>query len=145
MIVYVFGTWVLANLLHPAVMFLYFGNAGEFFDVDGMYAALQLFLYSLLFSLPALLMSIAIVYGINKLSANPTAKFWIWLMAGPFIALFNFILILFILVGSDWHLYELEIGIPAMISIILTVLLRNRAFFKMTYSLKPKENENNLV
>jgi len=138
------GTWLVANLLHPVAMFLYF-NEGPVsvsaIDIPGVF---QVVGFSFLFSLPSLLLGFLADYLISFLRAGAGVKFITWFATAPLIALLNFVL-LFLVFGGSFLFTELQIALPAMMAVAVAVLLRHRSFFNSIHPIKIKRDATNMV
>lgn len=138
------NTWFWANLLHPFVMLCYFDYSADTSGLELFGDFLQLFIYSLIFSLPSLFISFLGVYLISLLPVSAIVKYITWIIAAPLIVLLNFLLIL-LLFGGDITLLDLEIATPAMIAVVIIVLIRYKQFLNISNQLKETKHENNMV
>lgn len=136
---HVFNTWICVNLLHPLFMFFYLKDMNGLFQGETLYILVQILLFSLLLSLPALIASFFAVYGISKLPVSPILRLVTWTIAGTLIAVCNFSLY----IGFSILLKDMDIAIPGMAATGVVILLRGHHFVKMLASLKNAERENN--
>jgi len=139
---HIFVTWVVTNLVHPFVFAIWISNGAVsewpgFAEVFG--GLVQIFLYSLILSLPGQLFSQLIMYAGKRLVQNHTILYIFWLLAAPLMVVLNFCFDAFVLTGGEFFLEEIEITIPAIIAVIITILLRYRQFFNACNKTWPKE------
>lgn len=135
-------TWFVTNLIHPFVFVIWISNgnvSGWPGFVEVIAGLVQIIYYSILFSLPALLFSQIIMYAGKRLIQNHTTLYIFWLLAAPLIVVLNFCFDAFVLTGGELFLEELEIVIPAIIAVIITILLRYKQFFNACSKTWPKE------
>lgn len=140
--IHITGTWFWANLFHPFVMYFYF--SGNYSEPEPVGTLFQIFIYSLVFSLPSLFTSLLVSYLVCLLRATTTFKYVIWLIAAPIITCLNFLLIFGGLTGN-LNSFEFQIAVPAMISVVIVILLRYRSFFAAIDGSKKEEHENDMV
>jgi len=126
---YTFSTWMYANLLYPLVFFFFIG--GRLDDVSSGLAFLFPFLFfTILLSLPSLLLSYILMQGIIVLRASADVKFIGWLLSAPVVVIANFIIICFLIFREDivssnfWPIVN-----PAMIAVAVVILLRYKSFY----------------
>jgi hypothetical protein len=143
MFIYVIATWLLANLIHPFMLILVFGwNAP--FDMNSFGLLFQLFLYSLVCSIPSIVFSQLAIYGIFKLPFHTDGKYITWLLIAPFLVIFNYWFLMIVFTGEIYGI-SLEFMLPAMLSVALTILIRYAAFFRTAAELNNKHNETGMV
>ena len=139
------GTWLWANLLHPFIMFFYFGSADRPSGAE-LFGALYLALtYSFILSLPSLFTSWLFIYLVSLLKYSPGTSFLLWLIAAPLVTLINFALISLLAGGGTMDLFELEFTAPALIAVVVTVIARYRYFIKTCIPQKENEHETTIV
>jgi hypothetical protein len=141
---HVSATWLIANLLHPLVALIVFGGNSDL-NLDMVASVLGIIVYSLLFSLPSLLLSFLAIYGIFKLPSSITVKYITWLVIAPFIVFVNYWLLFSVFLGVSMQKEDTDFMLPAMIAVVLTILVRYISFFRMATNLNKKENETNMV
>ena len=141
---HVSGTWFWANLLHPFVMFFYFGYSGYQSGSEIFGVLFSIFLYSLIFSLPSLFISFILIYLISRLPVSAVGKYFTWMIMAPAAIILNFLLI-YLLVGGDIVFSDLQVAMPAMIAVIIIILIRYKQFLNVINQLKETKHENNLV
>ena len=91
------GTWLLANLLHPFFMLCLFGGFGSDINPEAATFMIGIFFYSLVISLPSLLLGLLAGYLVGRLNILPELKFICWLIIAPLIAVVNFLLLFLLL------------------------------------------------
>jgi hypothetical protein len=129
---YTFFTWLLANLLHPIGIIIYFEGLSVSLGEQLVLSYILILFYSLFISSASLLISFLIISIILLLKLPDWCKFLCWLIATPFIVIVN-ILTLELLTEGEIGMTgrDLEIGIPSMITIVAVVLARYDYFFDM--------------
>lgn len=127
---YVFNTWLVANLLHPVILAIYFRGEESSINMDALGTYFSLFIYSLVFSVPALIAAALIFMLVKKMPTDVLSAFFAWLFLAssiPFVILF----ILYLMFFNDGVPFdELGIIIPACIAVFVTVALRINQFMK---------------
>jgi hypothetical protein len=138
------GTWLLANLLHPVLLFLFMGNSGDYslFDLAGGYFSTLFF--SLIFSSPSLWLSFLWGYLISGFSLTSFGKYIAWIISAPLLIIINMQLILLFFAG-EINFSEINFCVPAMIAVEIIILIRYNQFINCFNQLKEKKHENNLV
>ena len=125
------STWLWTNLLHPFIMFLYFNDGGAPFG-DGMFGALILvMIYSLIFSLPSLFLSLLAGYLITRMQTNVAIQFLVWVITAPLIVVLNVVLLAVVSGDGAFTFWDLGIAYPGIIAVLVVVLLRYQLFFKV--------------
>jgi len=137
MYLYVLATWLIANLVHPFMMYVVFG--GGDFDLDGF--GMQFIFYSFVFSLPSLFLSFLAIYGISKLPASGAGKYIAWLITAPVIVFINYWLLFAVLFNLRIEKEEIDIMWPAIIAVVITIVVRYVSFFKNVAQLNKEKNE----
>ncbi len=130
MYLYVFITWLVANLFHPFFIAILFWEEGNW-GMEILTLGFMIFFYSLLFSLPALLLGWLLIYLISRLPFDITCKFFVWLFlaaALPFVTLAIISLLFF---KESIFLEELSFVLPATLSVVMAILLRVNFFFRL--------------
>lgn len=121
------GVWLIANLIHPMLMYVFSGDNDWRPSREDISIGLMIFMYALIFSLPSLVIGLLAEYLIDKIHLKANVRFVIWLLIGPWIAWLNWLLI-FLLAGDISEVFVWSITIPSMLSVILASLIRYRAF-----------------
>ena len=129
---YVFNTWVVANLVHPVFIYLFFDGADKiFFGNDQLRFYFLALLFSFIFSLPVLIAAWLLFYLIRRLEIGISSKFFIWIS----VALVLPLIIWFCLMGAfgNWDLQseDLEIILPSSIAATSSIFIRTKQFFKL--------------
>jgi hypothetical protein len=127
---YLFNTWLVANLLHPLLAMLLWVNWQDF-NGGGVAGAFVLMLFSLLFSVPLLIMSWLILKILKGMRISCLAKFITWLLVGTFLPILTVLFISLFASGAGDAVEDLWLLVPATLSILVAILLRHKAFFKM--------------
>ncbi len=143
MYMYVSTTWLVANLIHPIMLFIVFGNASINSETLGI--GLAFIFYSILLSLPSLLISYVFMYVLSRLDMPPQAWYFTWLILAPVIVVVNYWLIFHSFLGEEMSRENIQIMLPAMFSVVLTILARYNSFFRKTDQSKNKRNERSMV
>jgi hypothetical protein len=137
-------TWFFANVLHPFVVLLFFGIS-DYASVADLFGALfSVFIYSLIFSLPSLFISFLVVYLFSLSPASAITKYFCWMVVAPVVVVINYIF-MFLLFGGEIFFSELEIALPAVIAVVITIIIRHKQFLILFNQIKKTKNENNLV
>lgn len=138
------ATWLLANLLHPFLMAIQIHEGLFYFSSGDVPLLLPIFLYSLVFSLPSLILAFFAEYLLSRLQVKVSARFLLWLLTAPLIVVLNFGL-LFLLFDTSFSLSDFGIALPAMAAVFITVLIRHKAFFKTYNKLRVPADEPSAV
>jgi hypothetical protein len=142
MYLHVFITWLLANLIHPVIMYFFLGNGGSLLGVHFFATYFLILLYSLFISSIGLLLSFGAANYLLKLSIGVVEKFICWLIVAPLLVIANLWLFFIILgEGTLLALTEYRLFVPAMIAVAVTILIRYKYFFKALESLNTESNE----
>lgn len=146
---HLFGTWLLANFIHPvffSISFLLQGEQGlSSIKPEIIVAFLYLGILSSLLSVPSLIICLPFGDWMNKTKLSTDAVFGTWLLFSPLIVLLNLIIILFFASGGKISMDILLFGVPGMVAAISASLLRYKSFFKTMSSIKNHNNETTLV
>jgi hypothetical protein len=122
-----FATWLLANLIHPVIMFLVsLAMPGRFELFNGPEVMLLLIVVSILISIPCLVAGWLCLMIIVPAPHSTKLRFLVWIVTAPGIIAFQGLIMMLlenttapgILIGS----------IPAMISVSLAVIIRQPQF-----------------
>lgn len=128
---YVFITWLLINLLHPIALTIYFNSGDGLFkweDFSELY--FPVLMYSLLCSIPSLILSYGTIYLIKRATIPDEVIFLIWFITACLITFLNFIIVFGFVLGSfRWN--DLTIAIPGASATALVILIRYNYFIKM--------------
>lgn len=131
---YVTRTWLLAHCLYPLILFFV-----VLFDQGDMSAFLPIIMIIvgmiLLASLPSLFVFWGVVYLIINSPGSAKAKLFFWcLIASILVAINAYLLAIGLSVGernNDTQGFALFFGLPAVIAIFLSVLIRGKQFFSL--------------
>jgi hypothetical protein len=138
---YVFKTWVVANLINPFIFCLAFGLDDSSFSGGVIGFGFDLFAIFLIYSIPSLIMSWLLMALIDKLPFNMRIKYFVWLFLVPVLPVIN----LMLLDGGDYNYKSaFEFAWPAVIAVFLTVIIRTKYFFKRLNN-KNTQHETNMV
>jgi len=85
MYLYVAATWLIANLVHPFMLFIVFGSIDNF-EMDMLGFGFEFMLYSLLLSIPSLFLSFLAMYVIFKFQLSSAGRYITWVISAPVIA-----------------------------------------------------------
>ncbi len=129
MYLYISGTWLIANLIHPFMMFILLGSDAAF-SMESIGFSLQFIVYSIIFSIPSLLFSILAMYGITKLPLPDTGKFISWLITAPVVVFINYWLLFRGFFNDELDRDSIDFMLPGMLSAVLIILIRYPVFFK---------------
>lgn len=143
MYLYVAATWLIANLVHPLMLFLVYG--AEDFDMDILGFGLQFVIYSFLFSIPSLFLSFLVMYVIFKLPLSSAGRYISWVISAPVIVVINYWLVFNVIFNTRMGKEGLEFMLPAMIAVVLAILIRYASFFRAVADFNKQENERDLV
>ena len=138
--IYVFYTWFFANLFHPIVLYFYYTPNG-FIDAESFLSGIPIFLYLLIFSLPALLCTMVFVHYLVRIPGTRAFKFIMMLTGTPLMILINFYIICLLFGLDNISRNDLEMIIPAIIATELTILIRYSYFFKMLDTYEQNKND----
>ena len=133
MYLYVFITWVVANLLHPLLFIISLSNksnsAFPLFELIG--ECVILFCISLLVSLPSLLLAYLVIFLVSRLPIDTWSRFFTWLLLVAAIPLVNFLLLFSSLIGEESLLSVFDLVLPSIVAAVISVLVRGRYFFNL--------------
>lgn len=117
--------WAVANLLHPIVSQICWGNGFSMGEIMGF------FIYSLFFSLPSLVISILILLGIKRIKIRIAFRYMLWLLSIPVIVFLNIQSILLMSGGPpSMDPVFLDFGVPPVIAALVASLICSPQFFK---------------
>jgi ABC-type transport system involved in multi-copper enzyme maturation permease subunit len=127
---HVFNTWLIANLLHPVAIILCGLLRGYWeWNDDVIYGIFQLFVYSLVFSLPCLFVAMCIMTLVKRSPLDASVKFTIWLFLCTSLPAICF-LILATIISNEWTLMDdLIFVLPATLAVFIAILIRSKPFF----------------
>ena len=141
-----FITWFVANLLHPILLLVMIGyNDGDLFSSDVIILIVPVFFYSLLFSLPSLIIAWILIALIKRLPIDLPFKFTVWLFLIAAVPAINFVLFGLLLGITGLSKEDIQIFIPATIAVVATVLLRYKYFIRLFNQPQIENHESNLV
>jgi hypothetical protein len=143
-----FTTWLLANLLHPLIWFVYLfitgNNNSDTFSAESVSLLLLVFFYSLIFSLPCLLLSRGLLQVISLTKENLLVKFIAWLFANALLIVLEVWVIILLLTGGN-EPELLLFSVPAIAATWVAIAIRWKQFKNLILQQKTNDNENNLV
>jgi hypothetical protein len=143
-----FTTWLLANLLHPLIWFIYLVSTGnnnsDTFSAESVSILLLVFFYSLIFSLPCLLLSRGLLQVIALTKDNFLVKFIAWLFANALLIVLEVWVIILLLTGGN-EIELLLFSLPAIAATWLAIAIRWKQFKNLILQQKTNDHENNLV
>jgi hypothetical protein len=143
MYLYVFITWLLANLIHPIVFSFFMGNDSDFLGGDILGFYFLILAYSLFISCIGLLLSFLIIHLISKIAIGNENKFICWLISAPMVIVLNlWLLLAFLGDGDSMELSNYELAIPSMIAVAIIIVVRFRYFFKAIEQVQEKNKSN---
>jgi hypothetical protein len=129
MSLHVFITWLISILLYPVFLLIYIG--GEYsFDTEQLAFLFGLFVFTLVFGLPSLLLSLLVMRPIAKAPVTDSSKFIIWCIAAILTVVANFYLIFYFILKEDiFRSASIELILPALLAVSITILIRFKYFF----------------
>jgi hypothetical protein len=130
---HVFNTWLLAQLLHPAIFFAYFSIVLN--DPIAPGALISLFVGSFIIASPSLLISFLLLRLISDKKIAAGLSFGLWF----FITAISIGLNIFLFVSLfGGHISDLPLGfiMPAFLAAFLSILIRMPLFFYLINSIK---------
>lgn len=136
-------TWLLANLLHPFIMWVYFGGSGFSSAPELFGIVFMIIVYSFIFSIPSLFLSYLAGYLISLMPLEKNMQYLVWLVTAPAIAFVNFLLITALLSGKI-NFEEIGFSVPAMIAVIIAVLFRFKQFVHLNNKHKNDQPETTM-
>ncbi len=135
MFFYLIKIWILSNLVHPLCFLAWL------FVIDitsanmiGLYLVAPLLVFSLVCSLPMLLLCFPALYYVLRMSYTETARFalWIAVLVGLVLLSSGVAMVLYNAVEPDTIL----LFVPAILSVILVSLLTYRSFHNLLLALE---------
>jgi hypothetical protein len=143
---YVFNTWVVANLLHPVLIYILFGSmSGEFFNDNFLQFYFLCCVYSFIFSLPALLVAWLLFHIIRRIRVSALSKFITWSFFASIVPVLIWYFLFMVFDSGDLQKEDLEMMLPSSLAIISSILIRVRQFFILFTQLKNQNHENKMV
>lgn len=145
MFLHTFYTWILANILHPVMLFLAtIVVGGDFGFNQNIFESYFLYLvYSFCISIPCLFLGWLSLF-IIVVTPNPDdAKFVLWLVTAPALIIFEFLVILILFDSTE--LKVLLFSLPGIVATGVSVLVRYQQFKKLSHTPKIENHETNLV
>lgn len=135
---HVFNTWVVANMLHPIIMVMY-GLMGGYWNWNGemIYCTFQLFIYSLVFSLPCLFVAGCIMWLVKRSPLDPGVKLMSWLFLCTSLPTICFLIVTAIISNELMLISDLIFILPATLAVFISILVRVKPFFQ--YIQTPQE------
>ncbi|MBL0269505.1 MAG: hypothetical protein IPP99_12775 [Chitinophagaceae bacterium] len=134
------AVWLLANLIHPVILMLWFNDGILAFKSEDIGIGVMIFIYAFLFSIPSLLFGLLAEYIISGIVKDAIYRYLFWLCLAPLLAVLNWVLVALLFDGGvRWM--ELSLAIPSMIAVLLASLMRYRSFLKQESATIINENE----
>ncbi|MGN6294926.1 MAG: hypothetical protein ACTHMV_19405 [Chitinophagaceae bacterium] len=128
-----FNTWLVANLIHPfLILIMDLIDPAFFYDMDFLAEPSLLsmiFFFSFILSLPGLLLAYACLRIIVPAPHSYQVKLVIWALAAPGIIAFGAMVAMIIF--GDFNPGGLIVCMPAMLSAMLSVLIRYQQFKRL--------------
>lgn len=138
-------TWLLAHLMHPLCLMLYFfAKDSESFNIGNSGFFFLFIAVTLLLSIPAMLICWLLLILINRLSFSVQEKYLLWIFCVLITLILNFFGILFSIDGT-LNMANAELLIPAGITTIIALLIRVNSFKILQSNYKPNQHENDMV
>jgi hypothetical protein len=123
----------------------YFHNPALPATVGEIGSLLQIMIYTMIFSIPSLLLSLLAGYLFSLLQAPVITRFLLWLFVAPLIVLLNYVLLSLVLTGGSFAFFEIQMAIPAIIAVVVVVLLRYHSFLKVFRVTNKEQDETKSV
>jgi hypothetical protein len=147
MFLHAFNTWVVANLLHPFLIFgleRMNGHSGLIFCNNIFSDFFLAYLLSFFSSLPCLLGAWLIVEKIVLSDFSPLARFFIWLVSSSVLVLAEVIF----MTGNISSVFNLEMfsaAMPGILVVSAAIIIRYKQFQNLIHSFQKNKHENDLV
>jgi hypothetical protein len=142
--IYIFLTWVIANLLHPLILIVYFGIGGGGMFSEGLFQAfLLLLICSFLFSIPSLIISCLLIYALKVLPLTLFQKYIAGVLIAVAIPFLNLVILEYI-ENDLFREFDTGAAIPASISVLFAVLIRHKQFIRFLLGVEYDDFENSL-
>lgn len=127
MSVHTISTWALANLIHPFIMLLFFAlYEGGTWGMGSLSIMPFIFIFSVVVSLPALLLSRIFLGIIKHTDLTWHGKYALWLFAAPMAIVIELLVFNFISLRLDVE--SLHLFAPSIIATIIAILIRLKQF-----------------
>lgn len=143
-----FSTWLLANLLHPLIWFIYLvttgNNNNNTFSAESFSMLFIGFFYPLIFSLPCLFLSWCLLQVIAFMNDNHLVKFIASLFGNALLIVLEVWIIILLLTGGN-EPELLLFSVPAIAATWLAIAIRWKQFKNLILHQKTNDHENNLV
>jgi hypothetical protein len=148
MFLYIFNTWLIANLIHPLVImafgFVTYGHGGILLYADMAKGYLLVLGISLLCSLPFLLIGWFLL-GIVILSKHThLVRLVSWITASA-IYVFLEVVSLALILGISLTPNTFSLAIPGILAVTAAITIRYKQFQKLISLPQTNNHENNLV
>jgi hypothetical protein len=141
---YTLKIWVVANILHPFIILLYFGfNDDEIINFGSLAFVLTAIFPSFLISIPSFPFARLLLALIKQLPFDTSGKFISWLLLVTVIPALNLFLLGLVLGEANILENDSQLFIPASISVVISVIIRYRQFFKLFNQAEITVNEIN--
>jgi len=134
---HVFITWLVAHLLHLLLFVLFMLMAGGKGEPD---MVLLVVVWGILFSIPALIACMFVVWLIVKLPiSNPVFALLLWMV----FALASVVGCCMVLVGPDVFRYGFTLILPSILACMIAILIRCDQFENLFFSWKVPNGTGN--
>jgi hypothetical protein len=97
-------------------------------------------IYSIVFSLPSLGISLLIAYLLSLLPWTPVMKFFSWLLLALLIVLLNYVLVVRVISDGAVGFIYYDFVIPGLIAVLLAIVCRYSYFIKVCEEIIEKKN-----
>lgn len=131
MFLHVFITWLVANILHPLfILLLFSGDFGDF-SLQWLVYFFMITIYSLVFSIPLLLMALLFFYVVYRCSLKNSSKYFAWIFLATSLPFLGGIIVFQVITDMKFEPAELEMLVPATVSIVVAIVIRTKQFFNL--------------
>jgi hypothetical protein len=140
------GTWVLAHCLYPLLLFFVIMMDSNS-DTEGSWMIPVVVGFVLIASLPAIVAFWGVIHFIIGFSYSPKLKLFAWSLAASLIVAINAYCLAIVLSAGDPEpeadnlTFVMYFGIPAVVAIFLSVLIRSNQFFSLNEYFMNKNNK----
>jgi|SRR5688572_10686318 hypothetical protein len=126
---YVFNTWLIANIIHPLLMAIPFLlNEYNRVTEDTVVCGVMFFMVSTVCSVPCLFAANAVLWVVKRLALDHVRKFVVWLLTCSSLPAICFFLITLITNRELLPVAALVFILPATCAVIASILLRFKPF-----------------
>ena len=124
------NTWAVAQLIHPALLMIYFGTVEK--ELDGMILVAGL-IFGFFFSLPAYLLCLAFFNPVIECTLTKEARLWIWIFTTISCIVLGFLIITTLLFDIEMFIEVVRFVIPGCISAIIAIVIRHHQFMRFIH------------